>query len=392
MLKIAIVNHYPISGGMSGKDMEMLNISSLLSAPGTKIEAFSISNLSKTTRTKHIIEHQISGCVPGKSLGSRLLDISSLLILSRRPGLEMLNDNKQFISALRSFSPDLIISGTFLLSPLMSEYMASCHIKPKLISVFDSQRVIYNYLDSLDGTLLRSIKPIIKRRYIEYNTSMYSRMLSISDIVVLHTKKDEMEVARGFPMYKGRLRSIPTYFLGHESPQHPKKKIKRILFVGGYAHWPNREAIDKIEGIIAPEMPDKEFIIAGKGTPAGKRGNITCLGTVEDIGAVIRDSDICIAPLISGSGMKAKILDYFAAGRAVVGTNIAFDGFPVRNGVDAIVEDDLAMFPKRIRALERNPALFRSLQKNTATIRRYFSKDRIRRKWLSLVSETLAGP
>ena len=57
-------------------------------------------------------------------------------------------------------------------------------------------------------------------------------------------------------------------------------------------------------------------------------------GPIDDLPAHIEAADLCICPLFAGGGTRMKILEYFAAGKAVVSTPLGAEGLEVTDGVE----------------------------------------------------------
>ncbi len=101
----------------------------------------------------------------------------------------------------------------------------------------------------------------------------------------------------------------------------PDEKI--LLFNGTLDYLPNIEAVEYILDHINPSLIKKGFryklIICGKGLPeqfnelkTGKIQNITYAGFVDDIDILFRGADIFLNPVISGGGIKTKLVEALA--------------------------------------------------------------------------------
>ncbi len=66
------------------------------------------------------------------------------------------------------------------------------------------------------------------------------------------------------------------------------------------------------------------------------------LGVVDDLSEAIASTDIALAPLAAGAGVKTKMLDYLALGCRVVATPIAVEGIEGCPGVEVANLDDFA--------------------------------------------------
>jgi glycosyltransferase involved in cell wall biosynthesis len=125
-----------------------------------------------------------------------------------------------------------------------------------------------------------------------------------------------------------------------------------IIFLGS-AHPPNVDAARQIIHTIAPRLPDAYFLIAGsvcwpiQKDQLGKNVGLAYFISDEEKRELFRVADIAINPMMSGSGVNLKMLDYMAAGLPVVSTAIGARGIDLDNGRDAIV-CDIDAFPEHI--------------------------------------------
>jgi glycosyltransferase involved in cell wall biosynthesis len=105
-----------------------------------------------------------------------------------------------------------------------------------------------------------------------------------------------------------------------------------VLFFGKLDYQPNSEAVEMIVRHIMPKVlkkiPSARFVIAGYAPPteAYLHNNLIFTGMVPKIEDYINASDVVIAPLISGGGVKFKILQSIACGKYVVTTSIGAEG------------------------------------------------------------------
>jgi len=131
------------------------------------------------------------------------------------------------------------------------------------------------------------------------------------------------------------------------------------IFVGAGHHTPNLEAIERVRRAIAPraiqEAPNLRFIIAGAGLPQFDETKVRCAGFVEDLEGLLSAGDIALAPLSRGGGVKIKVLDYMAAGLAVIATATAVEGLDVEEAKQVlVVEDSDEAFVKAVVGLARD--------------------------------------
>ena len=115
---------------------------------------------------------------------------------------------------------------------------------------------------------------------------------------------------------------------------------RRLLFVGSFAHPPNREAAallcDRIWPDLATHLPGWSLVLAGPGsrdflaTRAPAPPGLTAAGFVDDLDQLFARSRLFLAPLFSGGGIKIKILEAMARGLPLVTTPIGAEGIATR--------------------------------------------------------------
>ncbi|MDP6349000.1 MAG: glycosyltransferase family 4 protein, partial [Chloroflexota bacterium] len=108
-------------------------------------------------------------------------------------------------------------------------------------------------------------------------------------------------------------------------PAPPNNPI--ALFVGDLDYRPNRQAAEWLLEQVAPAVwegvPEARFVFVGPGRRPDARdtgGRITFTGYVDDVAPHLAAARVIVAPLRSGGGIKLKVLEGMAAGRAVVTT------------------------------------------------------------------------
>ena len=79
---------------------------------------------------------------------------------------------------------------------------------------------------------------------------------------------------------------------------------------------------------------------------AGDR--IACTGRVDNALEELARAKVVVVPLLAGSGTRIKILEAWAAGRAVVSTKIGAEGLPAVDGENIRIVDDPATTVKVI--------------------------------------------
>jgi glycosyltransferase involved in cell wall biosynthesis len=139
-----------------------------------------------------------------------------------------------------------------------------------------------------------------------------------------------------------------------------------IIFSGNLEYHPNIEAVRWFRARIWPRIREKapvaEWRLVGSNPEAiarfiGGDPRIRVIGPVDDAVAHLAEARVCIAPLLSGSGTRFKILEAWAAGRAVVSTTLGAEGLEARNGEHLLLADDPDDFADAVLRLWNDSAL-----------------------------------
>ncbi|MEM9302925.1 MAG: glycosyltransferase [Pseudomonadota bacterium] len=161
-----------------------------------------------------------------------------------------------------------------------------------------------------------------------------------------------------------------------------------ILFVGGYQHPPNIDAVQWFATEIFPhvrrELHDVVFHIVGsKATPDVRRlgdlDGVEFHGFVEDIEPFLDGCRIAVAPLRYGAGVKGKVNSSMSYGQPVVATTPAVEGMFVRPGEDVLVADEPEAFASQVVRAYRDEGVWNRLSDGgLENVQRYFSFEAAR--------------
>ena len=134
----------------------------------------------------------------------------------------------------------------------------------------------------------------------------------------------------------------------------------------GSMNWmPNEEGIrwfiDDCMDAVVEKTPDFVFHLAGRHMPEWlrelKNPHVQVVGEVPDAKAFVADHDVAIVPLLSGSGIRIKIIESMAMGKTVITTQIGAEGILYDEDVNIIIAENKAKMAEAIRRINENPAL-----------------------------------
>ncbi|MCF8227483.1 MAG: glycosyltransferase family 4 protein [Bacteroidales bacterium] len=149
------------------------------------------------------------------------------------------------------------------------------------------------------------------------------------------------------------------------------------LFHIGSMNWiPNIEGIrwflDHVWLDIHREFPKLKFYLAGREMPKwlykAAYPNVVVIGEVDDAWEFMQSKAIMLVPLLSGSGIRIKIIEGMALGKAVISTRIGAEGINCRHGSDILLADDPGEFREAINKCYRDIEFTHQLGKNARSV------------------------
>ncbi|HSZ25084.1 MAG TPA: glycosyltransferase family 4 protein [Cytophagaceae bacterium] len=160
--------------------------------------------------------------------------------------------------------------------------------------------------------------------------------------------------------FQGKLKTIPAG-VDLESYHYIKKSndYLSLCFLGSMEWMPNVQAIEwyieKVWPTLIQKFPRLTLHIAGKGMSEEMKNRkipgITFHGTVPDAGAFINEHDVMIVPLLSGGGMRLKIIEAMAIGCCVLSTTIGAEGIEAKENHEILLADSPEEFILKIESI-----------------------------------------
>lgn len=143
-----------------------------------------------------------------------------------------------------------------------------------------------------------------------------------------------------------------------------------ILFMGSPAWYPNADGMLWFGASILPRLRedgvDAPVCWVGR-APEAMRGEYAArfgmemAGYVDDVRPYLGAASCFVVPLRVGGGTRLKILDAWAAGKAVVSTRVGCEGLDARDGENILVRDEPGAFAAAVRDVLRDADLRRRL-------------------------------
>jgi polysaccharide biosynthesis protein PslH len=167
--------------------------------------------------------------------------------------------------------------------------------------------------------------------------------------------------------------SIPYGIDPDQFPETPYDPEFPSLFSIGAMDWiPNLEGISWFLEKVWPEIhkkhPSLHYYIAGRHMPDSltqKRiPNVNVVGEVEDATSFMHSKAVLIVPIISGSGIRIKIVEGMANGCPIISTTVGAEGINYMQGRDIFIADSPEAFINCVSSCVESRPLCESIGSN----------------------------
>lgn len=275
----------------------------------------------------------------------------------------------KLIELLENFKPEVIqLEGIYL-----------CLYIP-IIRKYSKAKIIlraHNVEHALWQEITASEKNPLKKFYLRLQTKRIksfeiAQLFAVDGITtVTENDKDILQT------YKSAtpIRVLPFGVSTIENPISPiKQSITDIAFIGALDWMPNLEALQWFINDVWPGIlkayPLLKFHIAGRNaspsfaTYITQKKNVVFHGEVPDSSAFLSQYSILVVPLLSGSGIRVKIIEAMRQGLAIIASPKAAEGIPVIHGKNILLAEHPEDFITSIGMIIENHELLAKLSTN----------------------------
>jgi glycosyltransferase involved in cell wall biosynthesis len=279
---------------------------------------------------------------------------------------------QKLITTLKNNSFDIIqLEGLFMgvyLKAIRKYSTAKVVLRAHNIEHFIWNRHILNEKNRLKKTYLALQNKRLKKFEL--------KVLATVDAIVPITEVDKKGFKRlGFkkPLYACITGvDVNEYQLRQNTPVKPNT----IFYFGSMDWLPNQEAVmwflDHCWPQIHKTVPEARFVIAGRGMPPEllhlSKPNVLVIENVSDGKAFFHQHQLMIVPLLSGSGLRIKIIEGMAYGKAIVSTSVGAEGINYTDKKDILIADTPATFIDAVTGLLKDGARRAELEKNATVL------------------------
>lgn len=165
-----------------------------------------------------------------------------------------------------------------------------------------------------------------------------------------------------------------------------EQNVQSIYHIGSMDWAPNVEGItwflSTVWDDLQTELKDVKLFLAGKNMPKSllkKENNQTViLGEIEDFSAFSLSKNIMIVPLLSGAGIRIKVLEAMAFGKVVIATEIAVEGIGLTHQKNVLIANSPEDFKEQLHYCFSNLEKIKSIGDHAKQfVEANYSKEKI---------------
>jgi glycosyltransferase involved in cell wall biosynthesis len=196
------------------------------------------------------------------------------------------------------------------------------------------------------------------------------RAWSRFDLTQVFSRRDAEVVSELAPEVAARVRVNPFGLVLPEPCDPAGEDPDTVLFVGNFAHPPNRDAAKWLATRIMPAVrerhPGARLRIVGTAPPAEVREltgpSVELVADAASVLPHLEAAAVVLAPVRTGGGMRMKVLQAMAVGKAVVTTSRGTEGYTGFGAeLPLVVADDEQAIAAATAELLSNPERRRAL-------------------------------
>ncbi|MGD1809760.1 tetratricopeptide repeat protein [Dapis sp. BLCC M126] len=187
---------------------------------------------------------------------------------------------------------------------------------------------------------------------------------------------------------------IPTIHTPFAGESKDFSERQGLLFIGGYKHLPNVDAVEWLCKSIMPKvwgnLPEMTVTLLGSNPPSEVKSlaeeKIKVPGYVKDVSPYFLSHRAFVAPLRFGAGMKGKIGQSLEYGLPVITTSIGSEGMGLKHDHDVLVGDTETDFVAAIVRLYTDKYLWERLASNSQQAITPYTPQAVEKQLVNLIN------
>ena len=161
-----------------------------------------------------------------------------------------------------------------------------------------------------------------------------------------------------------------------ETEMQVEEEPNSLFHIGSMDWMPNQEGVrwflKQVWPMVHERMPQLTLYLAGRKMPNDlmhvDMEGVRVLGEVPDAMYFIASKQINVVPLLSGSGIRVKIIEAMSAGKVVVTTTIGASGIGCTDGKDVLIADTPEQFVEQLQRCVDNPEFRQQIGRNAVSL------------------------
>jgi len=245
----------------------------------------------------------------------------------------------------------------------MAPYVSDIRAHSKAMIVLRAHNVEHKIWERI----AKETKFFVKRWYINH----LARTLKEYELTALETVDGIAAITRKDAAFFRKYCSKPIIDIPYGvypeefTPKYEIEGKPKFYHIGSMNWMPNEEGIRWFIDEVLPKTVEKvyDFVyhLAGRKMPEWltnlKNEHVDVVGEVPDAKEFVANHDVAIVPLLSGSGIRIKIIESMAMGKTVITTRVGAEGILYDEEVNIIIAENIAKMVEAIRAINESPEI-----------------------------------
>lgn len=328
-------------------------------------------------------------------LNVKVLDASVALLTGESYNVKRYESQeftKKLASILKNETFDIVHVESIFLTPYLP-----------LIKKYSKAKVVlrsHNVEHLIWQRIARCTKNIFKKWYFK-RLSLALRVYELENIgkydgIACITQKDaDYFIANGC---RKPVVSIPFGIISPDTMDNVDEEPCSLFHIGSMDWMPNLEAVNWFLNDVWPkihaEIPKARLYLAGRKMPEvllnANYPNVSIVGEVPDAMYFIESKKINIVPLLSGSGIRVKIIEAMSVGKTVISTTIGAEGIDYTNDENILIADTPNEFVKQIKRCLDDDDFCTQVGKNAYDlVATHYNNDLLTKKLIAFYTKLL---
>ena len=277
------------------------------------------------------------------------------------------NFDKKLIEILKKNKFDIIQLETLFITPYINTIRK--HSKARI--VLRAHNIEYLIWERVAKSCKNPLKKLYLRHLSKTLKNYEVQALEKYDGIASITKKDAQDLRN-----MGSKTPVIDISFGINTEKfkvdNSKTEFPSLFHIGAMNWIPNEEGIkwflENVWAKINNEFPELKFYLAGREMPRWlyntKFPNVVVIGEVESASEFINLKSVMIVPLLSGSGIRIKIIEGMAMGKTIVSTSIGAEGINYDNGKNILIANTAEEYLTAVRKCVEDKNFTEEIGKN----------------------------